>query len=300
VHLRRCCVVLGRVLRALVDDEDDDDADVSEERRELRALGDRLGLDEDAFVVWDSPGASTLAGDSPSNVDDPSTRADAGSEEKSSEKSSARRDDPDTPDSGADSRGGCSGAPPVSLDALQRAVGWMLYRIAADNAVAEDGASDSDSDAGGVHDGLEVMAYRTLPKNPADDLADPADDDKDGLTNDEEECVYFTGGATPDSDGDGLEDGDEVRLHGTNPRRADSDRDGRTDAQELLAGTDPLLADTDKTVATLYGTLGPLGFARRSVFIIDRDGIIRYAHRAMAGLTYRPVDELVAALAALD
>lgn len=62
----------------------------------------------------------------------------------------------------------------------------------------------------------------------------------------------------------------------------------------------PLLADTDKTVATLYGTLGPLGFARRSVFIIDRDGIIRYAHRAMAGLTYRPVDELVAALAALD
>lgn len=61
----------------------------------------------------------------------------------------------------------------------------------------------------------------------------------------------------------------------------------------------PLLADTDKSVAGLYGTLGPLGFPRRSVFIIDRQGIIRYAHRAIAGLTYRPVSELVEALAAL-
>jgi peroxiredoxin Q/BCP len=58
----------------------------------------------------------------------------------------------------------------------------------------------------------------------------------------------------------------------------------------------PLLADTDKTVAGAYGTLGPLGFPRRSVFIIDRDGIIRYAHRAIAGLTYRPVSELIAEL----
>jgi peroxiredoxin Q/BCP len=58
----------------------------------------------------------------------------------------------------------------------------------------------------------------------------------------------------------------------------------------------PLLADTDKTVAALYGTLGPIGFPRRSVFIIDADGVVRYAHRAIAGLTYRPVKELVAEL----
>jgi peroxiredoxin Q/BCP len=58
----------------------------------------------------------------------------------------------------------------------------------------------------------------------------------------------------------------------------------------------PLLADTDKKVAAAYGTLGPIGFPRRSVFIIDRDGIIRYAHRAMAGLTFRPVDELIGEL----
>ena len=58
----------------------------------------------------------------------------------------------------------------------------------------------------------------------------------------------------------------------------------------------PLLADTDKVVAGRYGTLGPIGFPRRSVFIIDGGGVIRYAHRAIAGLTYRPVAELLEAL----
>lgn len=58
----------------------------------------------------------------------------------------------------------------------------------------------------------------------------------------------------------------------------------------------PLLADTDKAVAGSYGTLGPIGFPRRSVFIVDADGIVRYAHRAIAGLTYRPVRELIGEL----
>ena len=60
----------------------------------------------------------------------------------------------------------------------------------------------------------------------------------------------------------------------------------------------PLLADTDKAVAGRFGTLGPMGFPRRSVFVIDGDGIVRYAHRAIAGLTFRPVAELVAAVRA--
>lgn len=60
----------------------------------------------------------------------------------------------------------------------------------------------------------------------------------------------------------------------------------------------PLLADTDKAVAGLYGTVGPLGFPRRSVFVIDGQGVVRYAHRAIAGLTFRPVEELVAAVEA--
>ena len=60
----------------------------------------------------------------------------------------------------------------------------------------------------------------------------------------------------------------------------------------------PLLADTDKTVGALYGTLGPIGFYRRSVFVIDGTGVVRYAHRAIAGLTYRPASELVEAVKA--
>ena len=59
----------------------------------------------------------------------------------------------------------------------------------------------------------------------------------------------------------------------------------------------PLLADTEKVVAGLYGTLGPIGFPRRSVFIVDGEGIVRYSHRAIAGLTFRPVDELIGELA---
>jgi len=61
----------------------------------------------------------------------------------------------------------------------------------------------------------------------------------------------------------------------------------------------PLLSDGDKAVAGAYGTLGPLGFPRRSVFIVDGGGTIRYVHRAIAGLTYRPVSELVTALKGL-
>jgi len=60
----------------------------------------------------------------------------------------------------------------------------------------------------------------------------------------------------------------------------------------------PLLADVDKKVAGSYGVLGPLGFMRRSVFVVDAGGTVRYAHRALAGLTFRSVDELTAALTA--
>jgi peroxiredoxin len=62
--------------------------------------------------------------------------------------------------------------------------------------------------------------------------------------------------------------------------------------------TFPLLSDTDKSVAGKYGTLGPLGFPRRSVFVVDAHGVVRYAHKAIAGLTFRSVDELVSAVKA--
>ena len=60
----------------------------------------------------------------------------------------------------------------------------------------------------------------------------------------------------------------------------------------------PLLADTDKAVGEAYGILGPLGFYRRSAFVVDAEGTIRYAHRAVAGISFRSTDELVAAVKA--
>jgi thioredoxin-dependent peroxiredoxin len=54
----------------------------------------------------------------------------------------------------------------------------------------------------------------------------------------------------------------------------------------------PLLADLDKTVAERYAILGPLGFYRRSVFVIDAEGIIRFVRRSMSSLTFVPRDDL--------
>jgi peroxiredoxin Q/BCP len=61
----------------------------------------------------------------------------------------------------------------------------------------------------------------------------------------------------------------------------------------------PLLADTDRAVAKAYDVPGPMGFYRRCVFVLDAAGVIRYVHRSLAGLSFRPVDELLDALAEL-
>jgi peroxiredoxin Q/BCP len=60
----------------------------------------------------------------------------------------------------------------------------------------------------------------------------------------------------------------------------------------------PLLADEDKAVGEAYGIIGPVGFYRRSAFVIDGDGIIRYAHRAVGGTSFRSTDELIRAVRA--
>lgn len=61
----------------------------------------------------------------------------------------------------------------------------------------------------------------------------------------------------------------------------------------------PLLADVDKAVGRAYGVVGPLGFYRRSVFVIDPDGRITYAHRSPTGLSFRGTDELAAVVGEL-
>lgn len=60
----------------------------------------------------------------------------------------------------------------------------------------------------------------------------------------------------------------------------------------------PLLADEDKSVGEAYGVVGPIGFYRRCVFVIDAKGVIRYAHRAIAGLTFKSSTELIDAVKA--
>ena len=61
----------------------------------------------------------------------------------------------------------------------------------------------------------------------------------------------------------------------------------------------PLLSDPAKDVARSYGVLGLLDLYRRCTFVVDADGVVRYAHRYLGGgFGFRPVDELVAAVAA--
>ena len=60
----------------------------------------------------------------------------------------------------------------------------------------------------------------------------------------------------------------------------------------------PLLADEGKVVGEAYGILGPLGFYRRSVFVVDGEGIISFAHRSLVGSTFKQTAELVAAVQA--
>jgi peroxiredoxin Q/BCP len=55
----------------------------------------------------------------------------------------------------------------------------------------------------------------------------------------------------------------------------------------------PLLSDPDKVVGARYGILGPLGFYRRSIFVIDGAGVVTYAHRSVTSLGYQPVDVIL-------
>ena len=61
----------------------------------------------------------------------------------------------------------------------------------------------------------------------------------------------------------------------------------------------PLLADTDHAVAQAYGAHARIVGTRRSVVIIDADGMVRHRHDHTLGLDYQTVDELREALAKL-
>ncbi|MDT7570086.1 MAG: thioredoxin-dependent peroxiredoxin [Actinomycetota bacterium] len=63
--------------------------------------------------------------------------------------------------------------------------------------------------------------------------------------------------------------------------------------------TFPLLADTDRTVHKLYGANGPLGHTKRSVFVVDREGMLRWAHVSTLGITYQDSDTIADVLRSL-
>lgn len=86
----------------------------------------------------------------------------------------------------------------------------------------------------------------------------------------------------------------DARILAFSPQDLDS-HDGFAAGQGGFAF--PLLADVDKEVATAYGVLGPMGFYRRSTFVVDRNGTLTYVSRGhAAGTTFRGTDELVEAV----
>jgi peroxiredoxin Q/BCP len=60
--------------------------------------------------------------------------------------------------------------------------------------------------------------------------------------------------------------------------------------------TVPLLADPNREVIRSYGVLGPGGVVRRSIFIVDPEGIVRYRHVARLGLRFKDAGDLKDAL----
>jgi peroxiredoxin Q/BCP len=85
----------------------------------------------------------------------------------------------------------------------------------------------------------------------------------------------------------------EAVVFGISPQSVSSHK--RFAAEHAL--TVPLLADPDHATARAYGIVGPGGLVRRSIFIVDPQGIVRYRHVALLGLRYKDVEHLAGALA---
>ena len=80
----------------------------------------------------------------------------------------------------------------------------------------------------------------------------------------------------------------DAEVLGVSPQSLDSHE--RFRAKHGL--TVPLLADPERTMIRAYGVLGPGGLVRRSIFIVDPEGIVRYRHVALLGLRYQDVEDL--------
>jgi thioredoxin-dependent peroxiredoxin len=86
---------------------------------------------------------------------------------------------------------------------------------------------------------------------------------------------------------DGLDELD-AEVVGVSPQTLDSHE--RFRAKYGL--TVPLLADPERSMIRAYGVLGPGGIVRRSILIVDPEGIVRYRQVALLGLRYQDVEDL--------
>lgn len=103
----------------------------------------------------------------------------------------------------------------------------------------------------------------------------------------------------------------DAEVLGISPQSVDSHERW---AQEQSLNV-PLLADEDLDVSKRYGVTGWVGpfaklaglgeaapggrYVMRSIFVIDRDGIVRYRHVSRTGSTFQRVEDLERAVAAL-
>ena len=87
--------------------------------------------------------------------------------------------------------------------------------------------------------------------------------------------------------------GVDATVLGISPQDADS-HERWIEARNLPF---PLLADPERRVIEAYGVGAPLLGVRRSVFLVDTEGIVRYKHVALVGVTFRRSGELAGALA---
>jgi hypothetical protein len=105
--------------------------------------------------------------------------------------------------------------------------------------------TNSDQNANGVNDGVEMRSYNMDPRGGGG----TTDTDGDGLTDVDELTVYGTNPGLPDTDGDGLPDAWEIQngLNPTNPADAQLDKDGDllSNLAEFQRGTSSTNSDSN-------------------------------------------------------
>lgn len=124
--------------------------------------------------------------------------------------------------------------------------GWNNYRVWGYND-----ATETCYEWTAVEPTITDCDYVPLPSagNPGDgsgSAEETLDSDGDGLTDFDEQNLYFTNHFSADTDADGINDFDEIMVYGTNADGSDSDMEGLSDYDEIfIHGTDPLNKDTD-------------------------------------------------------